>query len=65
MTESEYVKVTFRKTGKAHRGLIVPANEYHGEYLTAACSCPGSQNGRLTKGSQILSDCWDKANCEN
>ena len=56
-------KVTFRKRGKAHRGLMMPFND--SEYLVAACSCPGSQNGTLTNGASIICDGWDRANCEN
>jgi len=56
-------QVAFRKSGKAHRGLIMPDD--HGGYLVAACSCPGSQNGRLTHGAQITGETWDKANCGN
>ena len=58
--ETEIKKVTFRKRGgKAHRGLL------RGKWLTAACTCPGSQNGRLTNGAQIICEGWDKANCNN
>jgi hypothetical protein len=59
MSEIEMKKVTFRKRGKAHRGLI-----YDGR-LVAACSCPGSQNGRLTKGAMIVCEGWEKSNCKH
>jgi hypothetical protein len=55
-----YTKVTFRKRGKAHRGLQRPDGS-----LVAACSCPGSQNGRLTNGAQIICEGWDKSNCKH
>jgi hypothetical protein len=60
MTEATtYKKVTFRKTGKAHRGLL------DGKYLIASCSCPGSQNGKLTHGAQIICEGWERANCQH
>lgn len=62
-TQSETIQVTFRKRGKAHRGLFM--TDDRGRYLVAACSCPGSQNGRLTKGAQIVCYGWDKSNCSN
>lgn len=55
--ENEMTKVTFRKTGKCHRGLVRDG------WLVAACSCPGSQNGKLTNGAQIICEGWDKATC--
>lgn len=59
--EQECRRVTFRNRGKAHRGLIM---NYNGrEYLTAACECPGSQNGKLTNGAQIICDGWERSNC--
>lgn len=49
--------VTFRNGGKAHRGVL------HGNFLMACCSCPGSQNGRLTNGAVIICEGHDKSNC--
>jgi hypothetical protein len=52
--------VTFRSNnGKAHRGFMV------GSFLMACCSCPGSQNGKLTKFAKIICDGHEKANCGN
>ena len=64
MADLEPKKVTFRKTGKTHRGLIM-RDTRRGEWLVATCSCPGSQNGRLTNGAQVLCEGWDKANCKH
>ena len=58
MNTTELTKVTFRKSGKAHRGIRRPDGRVH-----AACSCPGSVNGSLTKGAQVLAEGWEKANC--
>jgi hypothetical protein len=50
--------VTFRSNnGKAHRGVLING------WLMACCSCPGSQNGRLTKDAKIICEGHDKANC--
>jgi hypothetical protein len=57
--ETEMKKVTFRKRGKAHKGLIMDGR------LVASCSCPGSQNGKLTKGAWVVCEGWEKANCGN
>jgi hypothetical protein len=53
----ETQKVTFRKTGKTHKGIIINGR------LVAACSCPGSQNGKLTNGAQLICEGWEKATC--
>ena len=64
MNSSDELKhVTFRKSGKAHRGVIFPARDGRREYLAASCHCPGSQNGRLTNGAAVICEGWDKANC--
>ena len=52
-------QVTFRKNGKAHRGLIMEGS------LFASCKCPGSRNGSLTRGASILADGWEISNCEH
>ena len=52
-------RVTFRKTGKTHRGLLIEGR------LVASCKCPGSQNGKLTNGAVIICEGWEKANCQN
>lgn len=49
--------VTFRNRGKAHRGVLI------GGFLMACCSCPGSQNGSLTKGAVIICEGHEAANC--
>lgn len=54
----EIKKVTFRNRGKTHRGLLMNG------WLRASCSCPGSQNGKLTNGAVIICDGWEKAHCE-
>lgn len=52
--------VTFRtNNGKAHRGVVISGA------LFACCSCPGSQNGRLTNGAVIICEGHEKANCGN
>jgi hypothetical protein len=61
---NEPTRVTFRKRGKAHRGLIITTHNGR-NHLAAACSCPGSRNGRLTNGAQIVCQGWDRANCQN
>jgi len=54
-------KVTFRSSGgKAHRGVVLS-----GKFLFACCSCPGSQNGKLTKNAIIICEGHEKANCGN
>lgn len=50
--------VTFRNRGKAHRGVL-----FNGNFLIACCSCPGSQNGRLTNGAVIICEGHEAANC--
>jgi hypothetical protein len=57
-------KITFRKRGKVHHRGLIRENQY-GQYLVAVCSCPGSQNGRLIKGAQIVCQGWDRSNCQN
>jgi len=58
---NEDKKVTFRSNGgKAHRGVIIS-----GRFLMVCCSCPGSQNGKLTKNAMIICDGHEKANCGN
>jgi hypothetical protein len=53
--KSEYFHYeSFRKSGKVHRGLI----DKKDGALLCACSCPGSQNGRLRKEATIL--CQDE-----
>lgn len=59
----EMKKVTFRNRGKAHRGLYYIYSDGR-NFLTAACSCPGSQNGSLTNGATIVRDGWENANCK-
>ena len=59
MNEIETKKVTFRKRGKAHRGLIMNGR------LVATCGCPGSQRGTLTNGAQLICEGWEKSNCKN
>lgn len=50
-------KVTVRASGKCH-----PATQdAHGFVL--ACSCPGSQSGRLAKSCVKVAEGWDAANC--
>ena len=56
-------KVTFRATGKAHRGLIFPSRPDRREKLVASCACPGSRNGRLLAYAVVICDGWDKATC--
>ena len=56
-TAQNHKLVTFRNGGKAHRGIMF------GGFLMACCSCPGSQNGRLTNGATIICEGHDKANC--
>jgi hypothetical protein len=62
MTMAEpYKLVTFRtRNGKAHRGLIDKDG-----WLIPSCSCPGSKNGRLINGAQIIAEGHDKSNCGN
>jgi hypothetical protein len=58
---NEDKKVTFRSNnGKAHRGVV-----FSGGFLFACCSCPGSQNGKLTKFAKIICEGHEKANCGN
>ena len=63
MTETATrTKVTFRTHGgKAHRGLLTV--DAGGKWLVAVCGCPGSNNGRLTKGAQVICEGWEKSNC--
>lgn len=57
---TETKPVTFRSNnGKAHRGVLI------GNFLFACCSCPGSQNGRLTQTARIICEGHEKANCGN
>ena len=56
-------KIVFRNRGKAHRGLVLSGT--NGEYLVASCRCPGSQNGSLTRGAQIICEGWDRATCRD
>jgi hypothetical protein len=53
-------QATFRKNGKAHRGI-----QYEDGTLHASCRCPGSRNGRLTSGAQIIAEGWELSNCEH
>ena len=54
-------KVTFRSNGgKTHRGVLFSEG-----FLFACCSCPGSQNGKLTKFAEIICEGHEKANCGN
>jgi hypothetical protein len=55
--ETEPTKVTFRKTGKTHKGVLIAGR------LVAACSCPGSQNGKLTNGAALICEGWDRVTC--
>jgi hypothetical protein len=56
-----FKQATFRKHGKAHRGLI-----HEDGTLTASCSCPGAKNGRLASGAFIIAnDGWELSNCGN
>jgi hypothetical protein len=66
MTEATKTRkmVTFRKTGKCHRGIVL-IEEGRSDWLVAACSCPGSQRGTLTKGATIVCEGWNRANCQN
>ena len=57
-------KVTFRKSGKCHRGMQYRDEEGYW-YLVAFCSCPGSMNGTLVKNAMIVCESWDRANCKN
>jgi hypothetical protein len=62
-TQTETLKqVTFRNRGKAHRGIVTVGGNLNG-WLRASCSCPGSQNGKLTRGATIICDGWDNSNC--
>jgi hypothetical protein len=54
-------EVTFRNRGKLHYGLLDKQGER--QWLRAACSCPGSQRGTLTRGAAIVCEGWEKANC--
>lgn len=67
--EIEREKVVFTKNWKVyHPGWLYPNGR-----LYAACSCPGSSNGHLARGANILhtydymdywrDDLWDEANC--
>ena len=61
-------KVTFRKFGKAHRGLLIPSTrqgEENQKQLYASCSCQGSRNGTLTNGAVIIGKDWQQSNCRN
>ena len=60
--EPELKRVTFRVGGKAHRGLIDVGGPYDG-WFRASCSCPGSKNGKVVKGAQIIGEGWEKSNC--
>jgi len=57
--------VTFRKTGKAHRGVFWKTPRFPNGYLNAVCGCPGSANGRLTSGAQIVCEGHARSNCGN
>jgi hypothetical protein len=56
-TNTTTQQVTFRNNGKAHRGVVISGELY------ACCRCPGSQNGRLTKGAKIVCEGHDQATC--
>lgn len=54
---TESTRVTVRASGKCH-----PATQdSHGFVL--ACSCPGSQSGRLAKSCVKVADGWEASNC--
>jgi hypothetical protein len=57
-TKTTMKKVTFRTTGKAHRGILYESGTLH-----ACCRCPGSQNGRLTRDARIICEGHEQANC--
>jgi hypothetical protein len=63
----ESMKVTFRNSGKkAHPGLLMPPLPHEkNRRLVAACECPGSRNGSLTKGATIITYGWEKSNCKS
>lgn len=57
-----WFKVTARHfNGKCHRAYA----RTNGNIVRMACSCPGSQNGRLSKQCSIVANGWELSNCQN